>query len=422
MQRAIERIHGQQSLDFFFSRKTENAFKNNNNNKHSVLDAEGKIPKPTDNQPPILPEINGSVISLSDFEFEPSSSIDDDSPVPNESEQNDGEFNDESNSDDFDSGDSDASSPKIDRTKSRPTIMTRHHLTEEPKIIDDIFTPAWAMEKPVEENKVDGTINYDFNTICNVHFQLEVLEKRIQNGDDEVHEHPAMCVQVLDEEGLNDITEDEMQYRQTYKVRKVRKIKPSFWEPRCYDDEYATLTRNDDRRLREAIRETDYNNNCLSKKLPEVIEWEPEDDLIPCKKDHQCLLKLPSLKANQNSAPFEFKSFVTNPKVEVKDEVKTNPIQEKEYVKEPVFNDIPIRPKTITDNSALFIEKKKQINKAIKKPLSQKMKFESSSSEEFRPEEEIANIPNKTIQPMRILRFSSLLFDTDDEDTDCEDF
>ena len=183
------------------------------------------------------------------------------------------------------------------------------------KIINEnesqIMIPVWKSENQIEKKENDdekdddhlSLIFYDFSTLCNIHYQLEIIERRINFGDDDVHQHPAMSVQILQDEGLYDITEEERSLRKQYKFKPFNKIKPDFWEPRCYDDEYARLTPKDNQHLQEAIfHSSDYSDH-RRRHSRRVINWHPKDDLILSEKDQSCIIRFPRSGKNVKGAP-----------------------------------------------------------------------------------------------------------------------
>lgn len=281
-----KRPHGQQSIDLFFKP---------NNVKFIPQEAEK-----TNESKPEVPIIQNSVektkytpiISYSDFEFDFSS--DDEDKQQFDSKNNNARANKSNkkfiedqvidNDSDFkkDDEDEDETYSSDESLVSSPIIVTRHKELEKKKEKVNIFTPSWKYTSPTDksENSIYSNFRYDLNSMCNIHYQLEVIEKRIQNGDDEEHDHPAMCVQVLDEEGISKVTSEERKLRDDYEEIKYDKIKPSFWEPRCYDDEYCQLTKNDNKLLLNLINlanDTDSN---------EIVTWKPEDELIPPENDY----------------------------------------------------------------------------------------------------------------------------------------
>ena len=373
-----------------------------------------------------------------------------------------------------------------DSQVSSPTIVTRHQELEKKNEKINIFTPTWSFANSVgaREEKNYPHIKFDLNSMCNIHYQLEVIEKRIQNGDDEEHEHPAMCVQVLNEEGLSEVTNEEKKLRGDYDEIKYDQIKPSFWEPRCYDDEYCELTKNDNRNLQSAI--------CLANDAEyyEIVTWEPEDDLIQSRnpishkttstvhKSEDTIVKDTSksyspkfvfVNSPEKKVPkisFVYKGQSKNSKKTLKHtDFKQNTRKEgKENEKELITHKPKIEkkvPNKVNENQTLFDIMKKNSNQ---KPSSDKISSQKntktkmfnlfnsdyssetdssatdsesdiSSAHDSSDEEENANensniietsIVKKqpTISKQKMLRLSSLLFDTDlsDSETDLENF
>jgi hypothetical protein len=91
--------------------------------------------------------------------------------------------------------------------------------------------------------------------MVNVHSQLEVLERRVQDGDDEIHVHPIAIIEILDTEGVQNITQDERDMQNRYLTAPEKDIVPTFWEPRQWDSAATRLTESESNMWREQLRE-----------------------------------------------------------------------------------------------------------------------------------------------------------------------
>ena len=88
-----------------------------------------------------------------------------------------------------------------------------------------------------------------------LHFQLEILEHRIQFGKDPSHMHPAMSIDVLAKEGLKNIKPRELTRKKYYKQVDYVQYLPEFWDSRPWDDEYVKMTYIQSEKLRQDIIE-----------------------------------------------------------------------------------------------------------------------------------------------------------------------
>ena len=174
---------------------------------------------------PNLVEKIGPVITAEDFEFE--------SSTESENETS-SEFADEST----------PSSPKAELREE--VIHTRH--ADLALAFRPVRTPDWhASDDDEAQDRVT-----DFS--CeDIHFRLEVLEHRIQMGEDEVHEHPGMAVAVLRSEGVGEVSRKEQRMRENYGTLEERAIVPTFWAPRVYDREEDKLSQEESDELMAAL-------------------------------------------------------------------------------------------------------------------------------------------------------------------------
>lgn len=85
------------------------------------------------------------------------------------------------------------------------------------------------------------------------HFQHEVIERRIQLGEDPRHGHPALSTEILRAEGPPDASPEEISLRATYTPVEEDNVLPAFWEPRTYDARYRRLSPAESARLAARI-------------------------------------------------------------------------------------------------------------------------------------------------------------------------
>lgn len=83
------------------------------------------------------------------------------------------------------------------------------------------------------------------------HFALEVIEHRIQVGDDRFHGHPAMSVSVFPEFDASILSYREKKLKTHYVVSNLSEPRPLFWERRVYDT--GTRTASESEKLKARI-------------------------------------------------------------------------------------------------------------------------------------------------------------------------
>jgi hypothetical protein len=69
-----------------------------------------------------------------------------------------------------------------------------------------------------------------------LHHHLEVLEHRIQTGDDPVHEHPVMAISMLRTNRSPAFSPDELVMKRRYRIVDEPHVVPAFWPTRSWDD------------------------------------------------------------------------------------------------------------------------------------------------------------------------------------------
>jgi hypothetical protein len=93
----------------------------------------------------------------------------------------------------------------------------------------------------------------DFEAISELHFKLEVAERRIQDGLDPVHDHPAMAIHALEDFQFADISAAEKKLKARYVRKQPHEVCPTFWKPRIWDSPDKILTETESLRYRERI-------------------------------------------------------------------------------------------------------------------------------------------------------------------------
>lgn len=216
--------------------------------------------------PPVVPAVESPVITIEDFELDYSTESQSDTQSDTSSE--------------FMETAGAAEPPSETKTE---LIHTRHsELTRE--LSKPILTPSWhAMEDASASAKVA-----DFDLV-EMHHQLEVLEHRIQVGKDEIHEHPAMSIEVLRSEGVQAFSRKDLARRANYTSIEERALVPTFWERRVYDRQEDLLTQDDSDRLAETISrhfDQDYRSSVVTRRR----SWHP----TPEKKHEEPLMTISS--------------------------------------------------------------------------------------------------------------------------------
>lgn len=140
----------------------------------------------------------------------------------------------------------------------RPRGRPRKHLRPGDPIIiyvpdpesktDDKKSPKKIrVERP--DLNIDAIVLDEFE---DMHYKLEVIEHRIQVGDDHQHDHPAMSVAIYrDNFVLKNLTYKEKKLKTHYTKEVVDELRPAFWEPRPWD--IGVMNADDSGRLKERI-------------------------------------------------------------------------------------------------------------------------------------------------------------------------
>lgn len=128
-----------------------------------------------------------------------------------------------------------------------------------------VATPEWIEESPHRTPSPCVKLTDDLTALSDLHFELEVIERRIELQIDKRHGHPALAVLVRKEEGLSEITRKERKLRANYNFIEPIQIIPKFWKPRAYDHYSDKLTAEQTEQLEEKIRQAESRNHSSSK-------------------------------------------------------------------------------------------------------------------------------------------------------------
>jgi hypothetical protein len=110
----------------------------------------------------------------------------------------------------------------------------------------DVYVPHLSHIPIVaKHDELPTTLNQTGAEMRRIHHQFEVLERRINNGDDKTHLHPAMAVRVLLTQAPPSLTNTEKCLAERYDVQPEVFTVPNFWPPRVYDDKVMSLDEND---------------------------------------------------------------------------------------------------------------------------------------------------------------------------------
>ena len=139
-----------------------------------------------------------------------------------------------------------------------------------------VVTPDWIKEDPMNAHvcgKVEAT---DQQKMIDVHFELEVLERRIEYCIDTKHGHPALCVKVREEEGISDITRKEKKLRNNYTFIPPVNVIPGFWVPRIYDKPENKMSKEESKALQTKIKQASLTKS-HSQMVTRMHSWNSEN-------------------------------------------------------------------------------------------------------------------------------------------------
>lgn len=127
--------------------------------------------------------------------------------------------------------------------------------------VRNVKTPVWVKDTDVTSHytKSESVQCMSHDEMSALHWQCEVLERRINRGRDKEHNHPAMVVEILKTTGVRNITEHEYNRRKRYDNQICREALPDFWQataPRPWDGTFfKTLTKKESENLQEDIKQ-----------------------------------------------------------------------------------------------------------------------------------------------------------------------
>lgn len=121
-------------------------------------------------------------------------------------------------------------------------------------------------QRQVSESEIDAIVLTDFEQ---QHFDLEVIEHRIQGGDDIEHGHPAMSISALAQFDRNFLSYREKRLKMNYKSIEMPEPRPSFWEARVYD--IGTRRPDESERLRLKIADLQREVNTIRRRTRRYV-------------------------------------------------------------------------------------------------------------------------------------------------------
>lgn len=115
-----------------------------------------------------------------------------------------------------------------------------------------IFTPHWFTNAEFKQ-KNKKSWDEKYKEMTDVHYRMEVLEKKI--SDDEIPDviHPGMLPSLEVKKEPLDITLKEKRLLKKYTLVQEKQIKPLFWPDRVYDDEMQILNESETNQLVQQI-------------------------------------------------------------------------------------------------------------------------------------------------------------------------
>jgi hypothetical protein len=91
------------------------------------------------------------------------------------------------------------------------------------------------------------------NDLESLHFQLEVIEHRIQSGEDQSHDHPALSVTLLSTSDFSNLSYRETVFKTHYRQESRAEQIPGFWVGRPWDSPHRRMTGGETAALQTAI-------------------------------------------------------------------------------------------------------------------------------------------------------------------------
>lgn len=163
------------------------------------------------------------------------------------------------------------------RESSRSIISSKS-----PTIVPiDIPMPDWHAAPISIDEQPQQPNTYDINEMIKIHYQLEIIEHRIQVGIDNEHQHPALAIDILKEVGLTNESKKDRQYLQRYEQVNDPLFVPTFWEPRSWDAEEAVILNNEESKsLQDTIKTLGFRDGNVSQFVTRRSSWRPKTEKI----------------------------------------------------------------------------------------------------------------------------------------------
>lgn len=128
-----------------------------------------------------------------------------------------------------------------------------------------IKTPNYKIE--ISNYTPDDDVNhippmcYSLEQMKETHFELEIAESRIKKHVCSKFKHPAQSGLVLEHEGIQTISIEEIKKRDNYHQLLEEQKTPKFWEPRVWDSKETIMDENESNKLLETINQEVININ-----------------------------------------------------------------------------------------------------------------------------------------------------------------
>jgi len=141
-----------------------------------------------------------------------------------------------------------------------------------PNQTKSVYTPKWTKENvPAAPFEISsGFLCEQYRLLVNRHFEIEVIEYRIQEGEDLEHEHPAMAVDIHSKSGIYNFNKKELQHRNRYELKHEKNVVPLFWTNRVWDKDFLKLSELDTQKLKEEIDFADNSRKGMRKSTSRI--------------------------------------------------------------------------------------------------------------------------------------------------------
>ena len=139
-----------------------------------------------------------------------------------------------------------------------------------------VVTPDWIKEDQADTENDSSIKLIDQEKMADIHFELEVLERRIEDCIDTKHGHPALCVTAREEDGVKDINRKEKKLRNNYTFVPPVNVIPGFWTRRIYDKPENLMSKEESQSLQIKIQESTNLNRNHSPMITRMHSWNSE--------------------------------------------------------------------------------------------------------------------------------------------------